>query len=62
MVSADSPTRSRVRGFVHLAEDQRGALDDLRLGHLDEQVVALAGPLADPGEHRHAAEVLAPPG
>src|ERR1035438_7548895 len=50
------------RRLVHLAEDQRGVLDDLRLRHLDEQVVALTGPLADPGEHRHAAEVLGHPG
>ena len=50
------------RRLVHLAEDQRGVLDDVRLGHLDEQVVALTGPLAHPGEHRDAAEVLGHPG
>ena len=43
------------RRLVHLTEDQRGVLDDAGLGHLQEQVVALTGALADPGEHRDAA-------
>ena len=51
----------RARRLVHLAEDQRGLLDDPGLGHLQEQVVALTGALADTGEHRHAAEVLGDP-
>ena len=46
------------RRLVHLAEDQRGLVDDAGLGHLQEQVVALTGALADAGEHRDAAEVL----
>ena len=46
------------RRLVHLAEDQRGLLDDAGLGHLRDQVVALTGALADAGEHRHATEVL----
>ena len=37
--------------LVHLAEDQRRLVDDAGLGHLQEQVVALAGPLPHPGEH-----------
>ena len=53
--------RARARRLVHLAVDQRhlGArpveLDDARFDHLVVEVVALAGALADTGEHRHAA-------
>jgi hypothetical protein len=49
------------RGLVHLAVDQRGLRDDglarleLGLAHLEEEVVAFAGALADAGEHGHAA-------
>src|SRR5260221_12138214 len=50
------------RRLVHLAEHQRGVLDHVGLGHLDEQVVALASPLADTREDRDAAEVLGDPG
>ena len=46
------------RRLVHLAEDQRGLVDDAGLGHLTEEVVALTGALADAGEHRDATEVL----
>ena len=49
------------RRLVHLAEDQRGVLEDAGLGHLQEEVVALAGALPDAGEHRHATEVLGDP-
>jgi len=56
---ADAQTGAR--RLVHLAEHQRGVVDDAGLGHLQEQVVALAGPLPHPGEHRHAAEVLGHP-
>ena len=41
--------------LVHLAEDHDGLVDDARLGHLTEEVVALAAALADAGEHRVAA-------
>ena len=41
--------------LVHLAEDHDGLVDDARLGHLAEEVVPLARPLADAGEHRVAA-------
>ena len=48
--------------LVHLAVDQRHLglerlleVDDPGLDHLVIEVVALAGPLADAGEHRHAA-------
>ncbi len=52
---------ARARRLVHLAVDQRrlGARavehDDLRFHHLVIEVVALAGALADAGEHRIAA-------
>ncbi len=49
------------RRLVHLTEHQRRVLDDAGLAHLQEQVVALAGPLPHAGEHRHAAEVLGHP-
>ena len=45
------------RRLVHLAEHQGGLPDDAGLLHLRDQVVALAGALADPGEHRHTAVV-----
>ena len=44
--------------LVHLAEHERRALDDARLGHLVDEVVALARPLAHAGEHRHARVLL----
>ncbi len=46
------------RRLVHLAEDEGGLADDAGLLHLDDQVVALTGALADTGEHRHTAVVL----
>ena len=49
------------RRLVHLAEHQRGVLDDAGLGHLQEQVVALAGPLAHAGEAGDTTEVLGDP-
>ena len=36
--------------FVHLPEDEHGAIDDTGFLHLQPQVVALAGALADAGE------------
>lgn len=45
------------RGLVHLAEDERGVLEDVRLLHLQPQVVALTGALADAREHRGAREL-----
>ena len=41
------------RRLVHLAEDQRGLLEDAGLRHLLDEVVALTGALTDAGEHRH---------
>ena len=52
---------ARARRLVHLAVDQRHLraraveLDDARFDHLVIEVVALAGALADAGEHRDAA-------
>src|SRR5206468_634155 len=46
------------RRLRHLAEDERRLLDDARLLHLVVQVVALARPLADAGEHRNASVLL----
>ena len=48
-------TQPHARGLVHLAEDERGLLDHARFGHLDEEVVALAGPLSHTREDRDAA-------
>ncbi len=44
--------------FVHLTEDERGVLEHACLGHLMDQVIALAGALPHAGEHRGAAEVV----
>src|SRR5712692_9802263 len=58
------PTRARVGRLVHLPEHQRrlgaGTVgdDDLGFHHLVIEVVALAGALADAGEHRVAAVLL----
>ena len=42
-------------GLVHLAEDHRRLVEDVRLDQLVQQVVPLAGALADAGEHGVAA-------
>ena len=44
--------------LVHLAEHEGRLLDDARLGHLVDEVVALAGALADAGEDGHAGVLL----
>ncbi len=49
---------ARTRRLVHLAEDQGGLVEDPGLLHLTVQVAALAGALADPGEHRETAVLL----
>ena len=64
MVSAASADpQPDARRLVHLAEHQRGLLDDAGLGHLQEEVVALAGPLAHarrtPTRRRAAARLAA---
>ena len=47
--------QARAGRLVHLAEDHHRLGDDARLRHLEVEVVALAGALADAGEHREAA-------
>ncbi len=47
--------QAHARRLVHLAVDEGGLLDDARLLHLDPEVGALTGALADAAEHRHAA-------
>src|SRR5205807_8176811 len=47
--------------LVHLPEDEGGVLEDVRLLHLQVEVVALTGALADAGEHRTATELLGDP-
>jgi hypothetical protein len=54
----EGDAKTRARRLVHLAEDQRGLRDDAGLGHLQEEVVALTGALANTGEDRDAREVL----
>src|SRR5687768_4897163 len=58
MVSGQTHPHPDAGRLVHLPEHQRGVLDHARLGHLRDQVVALAGALAHAGEHRSATEVL----
>jgi hypothetical protein len=43
------------RRFVHLAINQRGFFNDLRLLHFKPKVIAFTGTLADASEHRVAA-------
>ena len=50
--------QARARRLVHLAEDEGGLAEDAGLLHLDDEVVALTGALADTGEHRHTTVVL----
>ena len=45
--------QAHARRLVHLAVDERGLVDDARLLHLEPEVGALTGALADAGEHRH---------
>src|SRR5665213_887578 len=49
----ESDPKTGARRLVHLTEHERGVLDDARLGHFKEEIVALTGALADTGEHRH---------
>src|SRR5262249_42207050 len=47
--------QSRAWRLRHLAEDKRRLLDDARFLHLVPEIVAFAGPLPHPGEHRDTA-------
>ena len=50
--------QARARRLVHLAEHEGGLVEDARLFHFTDQVVALTGTLADAGEDGDAAVVL----
>src|SRR4029079_6487715 len=54
----EGDAQTRPRGLVHLSEDEGGLVEDARLLHLVDEVVALTRALADAGEHGHATVVL----
>ncbi len=54
----EADAQAGARRLVHLAVDERDLVDHARLLHLEHQVVALAGPLADAGEHGDTAVLL----
>ena len=54
----EADAQARARRLVHLAEDHHGLVDDARLGHLVEQVVALARALAHAREDGVAVVLL----
>src|SRR5437870_7433365 len=58
IVSAESATRSRTPGGSSICPNTRAVFSIAGLGHLEEQVVALAGPLPHAGEDRNAALLL----
>ena len=53
--AGEADPEARTRRLVHLAVDERDLVDHLGLGHLEQQVVPLARPLADAGEDGDAA-------
>ncbi|KAB5588085.1 Acetylglutamate semialdehyde dehydrogenase [Ceratobasidium theobromae] len=53
----EGDAQARARRLVHLAEHERGLVEDAGLAHLDDEVVALTGALADAGEDGHAVVV-----
>ena len=53
--AGEADAQARARRLVHLAVDECDLVDHLGLGHLEEEVVALARPLADAREDRDAA-------
>ena len=53
--AGEADAQARARRLVHLAVDERDLVDHPRLGHLEQQVVALARALADAGEDGDAA-------
>ena len=54
----EAHAQARTRRLVHLPVDERDAIDHAGLRHLEPEVVALSGALADAGEDRHAAVLL----
>ena len=62
MVRADRATRRRTPGGSSIWPNTRAALSSTpALLHLEEEVGALTGALADAGEHRHATELRGDP-
>src|SRR5437763_1108236 len=53
--AGEPDAQTRARRLVHLPVDERDLVDHPRPRHLEQEVVPLAGALADPGENRHAA-------
>ena len=53
--AGEPDAEARSGRLVHLAVDQAGLLDDAGVAHLDVEVGALTGALADAAEHRRAA-------
>jgi peptide chain release factor 1 len=56
--AGESDTQTCSGRLVHLAVDQAGLVDDARLAHLEVEVGALTGTLANAGEHGRAAVLL----
>ncbi len=56
--AGQADAQARAGRLVHLAVDERDLVDHAGLGHLEQQVRALARPLAHAGEHRDAAVLL----
>ena len=56
--AGERDAQARARRLVHLAVDEGDTVDHARLLHLQPEVVPLARPLADAGEHGHAAVLL----
>src|SRR5690606_12454108 len=54
----EGDAQTRPRRLVHLAEHEGRLVEDARVLHLVDEVVALTGALADAGEHRHTTVVL----
>ena len=57
--AGEADAQARARRLVHLAVDERDLVDHLGLGHLEQEVVALARALADAGEDGDAAVLRA---
>ena len=59
--TGETHPKTGTRRLVHLAEHQRGVVEDATLLELEDEVVALTGPLTDTGEHGRATEVPGDP-
>ncbi len=56
--AGERDAQASARRLVHLPVDERGLVDHARLAHLEEEVVALARPLAHAGEDGETAVLL----